>query len=198
MLSDDLFDTDPQLLNRVVKGDEAAFRTLFHQYWDHIYTVAFTFTKSDTLSEELVQDIFLKIWIGREKLDGVASFSNYLFIVARNHILNQLRKKVYEVPFREQVLAYFAADDNPEQYVQNRQVGELVERGIALLSPQQQAVYRMSRQQGMNQDEIAAALGISVSTVKTHMSKALYALREFLKSHSGDAVGLIALLSHFL
>ena len=197
MLSDDLFHTDPQLLSRVVAGDEAAFRTLFHQYWDHIYSVAFTFTKSDNLSDELVQDVFLKIWMGREKLAGIESFANYLFIIARNHILNQLRKKVYEVPFREQVLAYFAADDNPEQYVQNRQVGELVERGVALLSPQQQAVYRMSRQQGMSQDEIAAALGISVSTVKTHMSKALYALREFLKSHSGDAVGLVALLAHF-
>src|SRR5262249_5656340 len=73
------------LLSAVAKGDESAFRQLFDQYWDNIYGVAFTFTKSPVIAEEMAQDVFVKIWLKRAELPQVKKFGDYLFIIARNH-----------------------------------------------------------------------------------------------------------------
>ena len=86
------------LLRDVAEGDGKAFRLLFERYWRSVYGVALAFTKSPGLAEEMVQDIFLRIWLKREKLSDVEKFDDYLFIVARNHIFNKLKKKWQDAP----------------------------------------------------------------------------------------------------
>lgn len=94
------------LLSNVAKGDQTAFRALFEQQWDNIYGVAFAFTKSPVIAEEMVQDIFLKIWLHRDQLPRIKKFNDYLFIIGSNHILTLLRKKINEQPFSEHLLEY--------------------------------------------------------------------------------------------
>jgi len=77
---------EPALLLKIAEGDESAFRKLFEHYWDNIYSVALAFTKSPVIAEEMVQDVFVKIWTKRQYLPEVQKFSDYLFIIARNHI----------------------------------------------------------------------------------------------------------------
>jgi len=180
----ELYD-EPTLLLKIADGDETAFRQLFNQYWDNIYGVAFTFTKSPVLAEEMVQDVFVKIWINRQQLPQVKKFSDYLFIIARNHIFSVLRKKIYEEPFSDHLKNYFREASNlPDQQLLYRDAENLLQEALAQLPPQQHLIYCLSRKDGLNQDEIASKLNISKNTVKSHMSKALQFLRNYLQMHT--------------
>ena len=173
------------LLADIAKGDETAFRRLFEQHWDNIYGVAVTFTKSPQVAEEMVQDVFVKIWLQRENLPLVKKFNDYLFIIARNHILTTLRKKLKEQPFTEHLLNFFQETaNNPEDQLLYRETEYLVQKAVEQLPPQQQLIYTLSRNQGLNQEEIANKLAISKNTVKSHMNKALQSIRNYLQNRT--------------
>ncbi len=182
-------DNENELLLLVSKGDETAFRQLFDHYWDKIYSVALTLTKSSALSEEIAQDVFLKIWFKREQLSSVEKFDGYLFTVARNHIYNELRKKTMEQPFVEQLEQHFLESSAlPEQMMLLKETKQLIDKAVELLPDQQRAVYEMSRNEGLDYTAIAGQLGISRSTVKNHMTRALQFLRQYLSEHRSEIV----------
>jgi len=191
-------DNERALLARMQEGDEAAFREVFNGYYPNIYGVALAFTKSPELAEEIVQDVFVKIWMKRDTLDEIERFDSYLFITARNHILNTLRKKVREVQFSEEILNYYDLRDSPESKLLAKESVRIIGEAIQHLPNQQRKVYRMSREQGMNHEEIARSLGISKNTVKVHMQKALGSIREYLEKNAGDLLFLICLLETWL
>jgi len=173
------------LLSAIAKGDETAFRQLFDHYWDNIYGVAFAFTKSSVIAEEMTQDVFVKIWLKREELPQVKKFGDYLFIIARNHIFSALRKKILEQPFADHLLNYLQETSNtPESQLLLRETEQLLLKAIEQLPPQQHLIYCLSREQGLNQEEIAAKLDISKNTVKSHMNKALHFIRDYLRIHA--------------
>lgn len=158
---------EKQLLLQVAQGDEAAFRKLFHQYWENIYGVALVLTKFSPLAEDMVQDIFLKVWLNKEKLSEVENFSNYLFIIARNHIFDELRKKSRESDFAQQLIDYFnASPHNPEHELLHKESARILKTAIDKLPEQQKKIYQLSRDKGLKHDEIAGQLGISKNTVR--------------------------------
>jgi RNA polymerase sigma-70 factor (ECF subfamily) len=173
------------LLSQVAEGDEKAFRILFDRYWDNIYGVAFAFTKSTMIAEELAEDIFLKIWTKKHLLNSIQKFDAYLFRVAKNHIFNELRKKIKEEPFTEHIINFFREiGDSPEQQMIYKDSQRLVNLAVGNLSSQQRLIYQLSREQGLSQDEIAEKLQISKNTVKSHMNKALQSIRHYLLQYS--------------
>lgn len=188
-----------ELLLRVAAGDEAAFTELFDQYWDHIYNVAFTLTKSRETARDIVQEIFIKVWIVREELPHKDSFPNFLFIVARNHILSELRKKIREAPFTDQLQAYFRESPlEADQRLLYHESQALVHQAVNALPDQQRQVYLLTRENGWSQEKIAQHLQISKNTVKTHMSRALTAIREYLVNNAHGILLVISLLETFL
>ncbi len=173
------------VLAGVAKGDHRSFGLLFNHYWAQVYGVAKAFTKSDQLSEEIAQDIFLKIWSAREELPRIQNFDDYLFIISRNHILNQLRKKVKEIPFTEFLLQYAAdLEPAPDALLLGKQAVELVDRAVGQLPVQQRRVYKLSRENGLSHEAIAASLQISKKTVRSHIYQALHSIRAYLLKHS--------------
>lgn len=177
------------MLALVADGDENAFRTVFNKYWKKIYSVAFTFTKSPVLSEELVQDIFLKIWINKKELPAIKKFDDYLFTIARNHIYNELRKKTMEQPFVEHLEQHFLeAYYLPEQLLMLKETTGLINTAVEKLPDQQRVVFKLSRNDGLDYNSIAQQLGITRSTVKNHMTKALEFLRNYLVMHVGKLI----------
>jgi RNA polymerase sigma-70 factor (ECF subfamily) len=175
---------DKLLSSMVANGSEEAFRTLFKRYYDHIYGVAFAFTKSPAMSEDLVQDVFLKIWFKRELLRSVARFDAYLFMVARNHILNELEKRIHEEQFTDDLHNYFREVNNtPENYLILKETEEIIIEAVNRLPLQQQAVFRLSREEELSQELIAERMNISVNTVKSHMNKSLRFIRHHLRKY---------------
>src|SRR6185312_11580867 len=119
-------------------GDESAFRILFDEHWQNIYGVAFMLTKSVPMAEDMVQEIFLKIWMKKEQLPEVKNFRNYLFIVARNHIFNELKRKSKDILFTDQLLDYFHDNkETPEKKLLQKEAANLIQRVIDRLPPQQ-------------------------------------------------------------
>lgn len=181
-----------ELVHRMAAGDTGAFQRLFHQYWEKIFSIAYTFTKSEPLSEELVQDTFLKIWMHREKWlpqaapEGSSNFEGYLFITARNHIYNTLRVKSREVEYQQELHAHFADSTHTDDRLILRQSQQMLQQAIAQLPEQQRKVFLLSRYNGLSHEEIAGQLGVSALTVRAHIRKALATLRVFLQNNSGD------------
>jgi len=192
-------DREAALLQQVAEGDHDAFRQLFDEYWDNIYGVAFTLTKSREMARDMVQEIFVKIWLVREELTAKDSFRNFLFIVARNHIFSELRKKSRQVHFSEHLQEYFNESpfhaDHPTLY---KESASLLQQAIDQLPEQQRLVYQLSREQGWNQEQIALHLQISKSTIKTHMSRALTAIRQYLEGHAKDLLLVVCLIKALL
>ena len=186
--------TEKDTLRQVALGDEAAFRRLFHEYWPHIYGVAVVLTKSAILAEDMTQEVFLKIWLKRQDLPAIDRFRDYLFIVARNHIFSELRKHSREQGFTENLIRYFRDQrSDPEMALLQKESIRLIQESIERLPTQQRTVLRMSRDQGLTHEQIAAELGISKNTVRNHMVQALHHIREFLEQNADGLLLYICL-----
>lgn len=190
--------TDPLLL-RLSEGDESAFREFFHTYSHHVYHVALLMTKSAELAEDMVQEIFLKIWLNRAALPGVENLKGYLFINARNHILNELRKGSHNLQFTTALLNYFSEPaDNPEQALLRKESRTVLRQAIAHLPTRQRLIYQLSKEKGLKQDEIAAQLNISKHTVRNSLAQALQNIRHFLERAATGLVLGICVIEAFL
>jgi RNA polymerase sigma-70 factor (family 1) len=181
------------LLNQVAQGDESAFRIVFDHYRDAIYTFACKVIQHETLAEEIVQDVFVKIWINRTGLSAVRQFPDFLFIIARNHTFNALRRLAREKKLPLNTSAELEiAGVSAEAVILQRDYDRLLLQAISQLPPQQKLVYTLGRQEGLTREEIAAQLQISPETVKVHMAKALSTLRTYFKDHRDGILFLIA------
>ncbi|MBS1577681.1 MAG: RNA polymerase sigma-70 factor [Bacteroidetes bacterium] len=187
---------EASILQEVANGNEKSLKCLFDYYFNHIYTTALTFTKSVTDAEEITQDVFLKIWMQREKLMTVNKFNDYLFIIARNHIYNHLRKKLHEHAFIDRLVNYFKETSHlPEERLLVKETEKIIDDAVKQLPKQQQLVFCMSRQQGLSQDEIARKLHISKNTVKSHMRQAIQSVRGYLQTQD---IAYMLIATHFI
>jgi RNA polymerase sigma-70 factor (family 1) len=189
-------DKEKILLDKVAAGDEHAFAELFENYHQLLGSFVMRLIKSESLTQEIVQDVFVKIWINRGVLAEITCFKAYLIVVARNHALNSLkqiaRDRSRQTAWVNNVLRLAANDQNETDSTIN--TSELIDQAIALLPPQQKKVYLLSRREGLHQEEIAAALNISLETVKKHMVLALRFLKNHLRTHIGIFLFLLVRL----
>jgi RNA polymerase sigma-70 factor (family 1) len=194
--------TDPayderEVLVRVARGDQHAFRQLFDRHRDKIYSFALYLTRLEPTAEEITQDVFTKAWTHREKLPKLDYFPSWLKVVARNEAYNYLKRKA-----RERLALLDLAGQGPvaapssEGELEARDFARLLREAVDRLPPQQQRVYLLSRREGLKQEEIAAELQLSVRTVKNHMSAALRSVRDYVDTRIDVAV-LIAIALFF-
>lgn len=177
-------DLDPILL-QVSQGNEQAFNYLFERYYNQVYTFIFPIAGSEALTQEIVQDIFMKLWANRSQLVEVRYFKSYLLTIARNHAFNCL-KQIARVKKKEKIWV----EDVLKQAIHNTEESDntdyhlLIDAAIAQLPAQQQKIYTLSRVDKMKQAEIADKLGLSLETVKKHMVLAL----RFIKNNLSQSV----------
>jgi len=176
-----LSDIESSLLRQVAEGNEAAFSELFHAYRDKLYSFILRICGSPQQAEDIVQDVFLKVWVMRSDLLEIRDFEQYLFRMSHNHAINILKKNA-----RESILLSKINMPSPlsltEQTVQWRETEAFVRSAIEDLPRQQKQVFMLSREQGLNQEEISEKLHITIPTVKSHMTQALRSLRSRCKS----------------
>jgi len=150
------------------------------------------------LADELVQDVFLKVWLSRDKVQHVLRFDSWLFIIARNQVFDTLKLLAKEDSARKQMANLLDQDSNTVEDQLLTKENELrLQEALSRLSPQQKLIFTLSRHQGMKHEEIASRLNISRNTVKTHLVHALKTLRGTLHFHS-DTLLPILLFLHYL
>ncbi len=183
---------DHELLERVARGDERAFDLIYHAYSKKVYLFALKTLQSETLAEEVVQEVMLKVWKMGEELLKINSLEAYLRTVSRNISLNVLRRQ--EVESRaDQLMAvnWTESHNDTEEQVLLNDTRKILNDAINLLPEQQREVYKLCRQQGLKYDEVAQQLNLAPSTVATHMKLALRFLRVYLQKNTDLAVLLI-------
>jgi RNA polymerase sigma-70 factor (family 1) len=189
--------TEEQLLLEVAKGNESAFKQLFHTHHHKLGKYVCRLTGSLLISEDIVQDVFIRIWIYRERLAEVQNFDSYLFKMARNQTFTAIKKLSRDQRhMSEWLLAESASQNILDEDHFDRAYGGLIDEAITHLPPQQQKVYELSRFNKLKYEEIASRLNISLETVKKHIHLALKSIRQYVLVHK-DAVllGIIFLLS---
>ena len=171
------------LLAKIARGDEKAFSELFHRYSDLLGTLILRFSGSKTIAEDVVQEVFLKIWMGREALSNVQNFKAFLYVIARNHALNTVRKAFQEKKLiRDLPVATTEADDSILHKKLNEVHFGVLDDAIAQLPPQQQRIFLMSRRDHMKHKEIAKATGLSQETVKKYIQLAVASINSYVKN----------------
>ena len=174
-------DTDKDLLLRVSNGEQSAFDQLFYRYHHQLGIYIFQLTASRELAEEIVQDVFLKIWTQRTTLASVDNFRAWLFVISKNQTLNCLRKLVRERLLKQQ----WQQSQNPEPLQLEMPAEEqfqLIDQAIDQLPPQQKKVFILSRYRRMKYDEIARELNLSRETVKFYLQTANASITKFVNS----------------
>jgi len=187
--------TDRDLLRFIARGCEQSFRKLYDQYAGKIYTMAMSYLKSPVAAQDTVQEVFIKIWEKRDDLSRIDNFPAYLHAVTRNLLINQLQKKIPFVSHDELIQQAIPEDRHlPHQQLDYRELVALISQAVEQLPPRQQQVYRLSREQGLNHQQIAKELSLSYDTVREHMSKALKNIRASLEKQYGQFGLLLCLL----
>lgn len=167
---------------RLKNHDETAFRHLFDFYKDDVYAYALSFLRHKEYAEEIVQEVFLKVWINRENLDPQLSFKSYLFTITRNLTFNFLRKAAHNKKLRDEIFYIKSEICNPvELKIQEQELERIRREAIDMLPPGRKRIFEMSRLEDKSYEEISQELGISLSTVKNQMSKSLKTIRDFLE-----------------
>jgi RNA polymerase sigma-70 factor (family 1) len=180
------------LLSLLEQDSEYALQLVFDRYRNTIYKVAMIYVKSPVIAEEIVQDVFLKLWYQRKHLTEIRSLESWLFTITKNLTLNCLKKIGHEWTAREKWVKQNDLSENTADYkLLNAENQQLLQQAIQLLSPQQQQVYKLAKEEGLSYDTIGKQLSISPLTVKTHMARALAAIRSFLQQNGELSVLLI-------
>lgn len=171
---------EQHILREIASGRVEAFESLFFQYQPRLVNFLVGLTHDKEVSRDMAQDLFLSLWKDREKLRHVQSFSAYLFQMARFTVYDYFDRLIVSEKYTTEYLLEASSCESEEEALFVRELQSIINQAVEHMSPQQSRIYRMSREEGLSNDEIAIRLNISKRTVENHLSAALAILRKVL------------------
>jgi len=189
--------TDVELFSEMSGDNEEAFDAFFYRYNTKVYSFILHMVEVEMVAEELVHDVFLKLWLNRRGLGEIVNPGNYLFVTAKNHALNQLEKMANERQGKSRLGARPAVlGADPEEEFFYKESLALVAEAILQLPEQQRIVFQLSRDGGLSREQIADQLNISPNTVKNHLGAARKKIQQYLHDH-GKVVAAVLYIHYF-
>jgi len=171
---------DRLLVNSLIitNRSQRAFQLLFDRYRVPLYNKALRLLNCHFRAEEVVADVFLKVWANRKALQTCLQLRAYLFTAVHNRCIDYLRKRRAEEYYApEQFPVHQLVSTTPEQDMVSNELKKHLQDAINQLPPKGRTIFRLSREEGLTYSEIAEQLGISVKTVESHMRRSLSNLR---------------------
>ncbi|KEJ87395.1 RNA polymerase sigma-70 factor, ECF subfamily [Porphyromonas sp. 31_2] len=182
-----------QIIKSLKEGDREAFSMLYKQYWEKVYHFCGLYLNNRDVAEDVVQEVFIKVWESREFIREDDNFKGLLFIITRNLIFNHHRKNVNEDFYKMTVLSAMDTSYDLEEEITAYNLGEYIDHLIEELPERRRVIFNLSRKEHKSYKEIAFQLNISEKTVENQISEAL----KFLKKISCYLSGLSsAFLGH--
>lgn len=174
--------SDNELIFAIIRGDVSAYEQLFVRYYPTVMHFIRGMLKDEHMAEDIAQNVFMKLWIHREKLDCMQSVKNYLFVLAKHEIYNIFKaKRTTMLSLLPQMSDRDVADHtSAEEHYNYTELNALLMQGISKMPPQRQLIFRMSRYEHLSNREIAERLGLSTRTVDKHIELALKDLHNSL------------------
>ncbi|MBC9928976.1 RNA polymerase sigma factor [Chitinophaga qingshengii] len=187
---------EKDLFRRMANGEDAAFRELFHEYNARLLPFIYKICKSEVIAEEMVQEVFLRVWVNREELAYMERPASWIFRVASNLSVSYLRSlqgKERQLLSIENITEPVA--DNVLEELTTRELQVLIERAVSQLPPKRQQIYRLSRHEGLSHKEIAEQLSLSQNTVKDQLVISLKYIREYIYKEWGGLIPVLVLIA---
>ena len=170
--------TDFELIKLLKNSDEKAFEVLYYRYVPKLSSFINFYFGRNTSSEESIQEAFIKIWEKRDTLDESKSINAYLIEIVKNLVYNSFRSKIQEEKYKQYQKTRTSGINDIEDYINHKELEEQIKKSITTLPPMQKEIFIMSREKGMNHEEIAKHLNISKRTVEHQIYRALKTLKK--------------------
>lgn len=190
---------EQELLIRLSEGDESAFDQLYNYYQPRLFLYIFPFTGNNKVeTEEVLQEIFVKLWIRKESLPAIQSFPNYLFRMARNQLLDNQQKHKKTKLAMGQMPAQSNDALTPAENMLLQEYTQTAKKAILQLSEQRRRIFLLRYEQDMSLDEIAAHLNIAKTSTKNQLYEAVKMVKTYLKENGGWPAFFVALIGRYL
>lgn len=188
--------SDEQLLKNLIMKSEFAFKVIYDRHKSALYGYCRSIIKSDAYAEEIVQEVFVKLWIKSANIKADMPLRPYLYAMVRNHCFNFLKKAAKTKSLHQEVFYNRSSSEDSLTNAMLEAEYDAIRRGaIDALPPKRKAIFLMSRKRNMSYSEIGQELNISISTVKTQMSLALTTIREYLRVNTDLRFSMVLLLA---
>jgi RNA polymerase sigma-70 factor (ECF subfamily) len=177
-----MHDKEAETFIRKIKlGDKEAFSALFRSHYSRIFSFLYRLLKDREQAEEITQEVFFRLWINHASLDPLTPIDSYLFSIAKHASINLYKRFDVEQRYRESLEERDVADT--DHNLNQMELQHLINLAIDRMPPQQQLVFRLSREQELLNEEIAQKLHISKRTVEKHISNSLKTLRAVIEKN---------------
>ncbi len=184
--------TEEELLLALKQGDHRAFNTIYDRHKVELSIRIIRMVKSVELTEELLQDLFMRLWTNRENIDPSKSLKAYLYQIARNMVIDLLRRAAKEQHIHQQIIA---ASTELYQHVEEnlfkKENEAFLQQAIDQLPPQGKKIFVHCKLEGKSYKEVAELYEISTTTVNDHIQKSTRSIREYLMKKPGFQLSVL-------
>ncbi len=205
-MKEELLYDDKTLLTKIASGSDAAaaasFQVIFDRYRKRIYSTAMHLTRSETMSEDIVQEVFSKVWEKRSSLNEINYFNTWLRTVTKNACIDALRTLTVErlalgrIGERQAQREREAEEVTVSNELLDKEYKRMLDKALDSLSAQQRKIWQLSREEGLTYEQIGKLMGIEAMTVKSYMKTALRKIKTELDLEIGLVV-MVAMALYF-
>lgn len=187
------FNTE-EIIRRLKRDDKSAMDELFQYYYPRLYHFSRSILKIENEIDDILQDVFVKIWLNRHKISNAETFNSYIFTITKNEVLNFLRSKMRDQNFKDELLLRSVAEEYQSQnLVEFNEIKAGIDKIVAGLPEKRRQVFILSRTEGLSNKEIAQQMNISEKTVEDHITHAIKHLKRAMKD-----MGIVSILYFYL
>lgn len=175
---------EEELLISLKSGNNTALSVLYNSYVDQLYFFILKTAKSPALAEDVIQDVFIKIWDARAFIDPAKPFKPYLYTIARRHLINLLKRASHEVEIIEEIKKYSPFSENAtDLQLDYSESNDLLKSAINQLAPRSREVFLRCKMEGFTYRQVASQLGITEGTVNSQVVKATKSIKRYFSLH---------------
>lgn len=183
-----------EIIRRLKNDDKSAVDELFKYYYPRLYHFSRSILKIENQIDDILQEVFVKIWINRYKIGNAETFNSYIFTITKNEVLNLIRSNLKDQTFKDELFLRSVAEEYQTQnQLEFDEIKSCIDKIITSLPEKRKQVFVLSRTEGLSNKEISVKLEISIKTVEDHITHAI----KHLKKSMTD-MGIASLLYFYL
>ena len=183
-----------EIIHRLKKDEKSAVDDLFGYYYPRLYHFSRSILKIETEIDDILQEVFVKIWLNRHRINNAETFNAYVFTITKHEVLNLIRNNLRDQNFKDELFLRSVAEEYlPQNQIEFDETKAGINQIVASLPEKRQEVFTLSRTEGLSNKEIAQKLNISEKTVEDHITHAIKYIKKSMKG-----MEIISLLYFYL
>jgi len=188
------FSDTEKIIHRLKNEDKSAVDDLFTYYYPRLYHFSKAILKIENDIDDILQEVFVKIWLNRQKIGNPETFNAYIFTITKNEVLNLIRNNLRDHTFKDQLFQYAVGEEYQNSVpLEYDEIKTGIDKIVANLPEKRQRVFILSRNEGLSNKEIALQLNISEKTVEDHITQAIRQIKSSMRE-----VGIFSVLYCYL